>query len=71
MIIGSFTQNLVVNKGNKGVVVERINAGDCYMRWSINRYKYIRDIYINRYPDSADITGYIIDDKDIWKRNFS
>ncbi len=67
IIDGSFTQNLVVSKGSKGVVVERINAGDCYMVVSADIST--SEIFISKWsnPDSADITGYIIDDKDIWK----
>jgi hypothetical protein len=64
---GSLTQNLVVSKGGKGDVIERINAGDSYMVFSID--KKTSEFFISKWssPDSADIISYTIEDKDIWK----
>lgn len=61
-----FTQNLVVSNGGKGVLIDRINAGDCYLVFSI--YKKTSEFIISKWsgPDSAEITSYPIDDKDIW-----
>ena len=63
---GGFTQNLVISNGGKGNVIDRINAGDCYLVLSIA--KKTSEFIISKWssPDSAEIIRYPVADKDIW-----